>query len=52
MMKGRAGRTVVELLKQIGEHLQRGGNEKVAELTRRAIEDGTPAVEILGESAP
>lgn len=37
----------MELLNQISENLQGGDNLKVAELTRQAIDAGTPAGEIL-----
>jgi 5-methyltetrahydrofolate--homocysteine methyltransferase len=37
----------MEILQQIGENLQKGDHEKVAELTQRAIEDGLDATEIL-----
>ncbi|MEX1310395.1 MAG: corrinoid protein [Candidatus Sulfomarinibacteraceae bacterium] len=38
---------MVELLDQISERLQKGDNTTVAELTRRAIDTGIPATEIL-----
>jgi len=37
----------VELLEQISECLQRGDQHRVAELTRRAVDEGIPAGEIL-----
>jgi 5-methyltetrahydrofolate--homocysteine methyltransferase len=40
---------VVELLKEISESLQRGDNVKVADVTRRAIDAGIPATDILDQ---
>ena len=37
----------MEILQQIGQSLQKGDHEKVAELTQRAIDDGLSADEIL-----
>lgn len=37
----------MELLDQISDCLQHGNNLKVADLTKQAIDEGTPAVEIL-----
>ncbi|MBN1824704.1 MAG: corrinoid protein [Candidatus Eisenbacteria bacterium] len=39
----------MELLQEIAETLERGEPERVLELTRRAVEDGLPAKEILDE---
>ena len=39
----------MEVLREIDESLQRGENEKVAELTQRAIDDGHGAAEILND---
>jgi 5-methyltetrahydrofolate--homocysteine methyltransferase len=39
----------MDLLQQINESLQRGEDQKVAELTRQAIDDGVPPAEILNE---
>lgn len=39
----------MEILQQIGESLQRGEHEQVAELTRQAIDAGLPATQILND---
>jgi len=39
----------MEVLQQINESLQRGEDQKVAELTKQAIDDGVPAAQILNE---
>ena len=39
----------MEILKKIGESLQRGEHEQVAELTRQAIDAGLPATQILND---
>ncbi len=39
----------MEILQQIGESLQRGEHEQVAELTRQAIDAGLPAAQILND---
>jgi len=39
----------VDVLREIDENLQRGEHENVAELTRRAIDDGLSAAEILND---
>ena len=39
----------MEILQKIGESLQRGEHEQVAELTRQAIDAGLPATQILND---
>jgi 5-methyltetrahydrofolate--homocysteine methyltransferase len=39
----------MDVLQQINESLQRGEDQKVAELTRQAIDDGVPPKQILNE---
>jgi len=39
----------MEILQQIGESLQQGEHEQVAELTRQAIDAGLPATQILND---
>jgi 5-methyltetrahydrofolate--homocysteine methyltransferase len=45
----RDGRCVVEVLRQISQKLQAGEHEKVAELTRQAIDAGIPPGRILDD---
>jgi 5-methyltetrahydrofolate--homocysteine methyltransferase len=47
MTRRPAGRTAVELLNEIGTALENGDHGRVAELVRRAVDDGVPAGEII-----
>jgi 5-methyltetrahydrofolate--homocysteine methyltransferase len=47
MTRRPAGRTAVDLLKEIGTALENGDHVRVAELVRRAVDDGVPAGEII-----